>query len=166
MNCFKENFIFLILLQTRHITEQLFKKLLFLQNSFNFYFLYQQVFTCSKSTIKSRACEICSKLTAETPGRLILKLLAQILCLLSTLNIFHNLLQCFCCCLQIDKCLIRLFISVFYSSVISVERNNHVIYKFNILSIQLKISFQVYFTTYSDKRKRQFKQDLPILFTA
>ena len=62
--------------------------------------------------------------------------------------------------------LVRLFISVFYSPVISVERKNHVIYKFNILSMQLKISFHVNLTTYSDKKKRQFKQDLPIIFTA
>ena len=63
-----------------------------------------------------------------------------------------------------------LFATIIYKcllfSVISVERKNHVIYKFNILFMQLKISFDVNLTTYSDKKKRQFKQDLPIILTA
>ena len=62
--------------------------------------------------------------------------------------------------------IMRLFISVFYSSVISVERKKHVIYKFNILSIQLKISFYVNLTSYRDRKKQPFKQDLPIIYTA
>ena len=57
-------------------------------------------------------------------------------------------------------------ICVFYSSIISAERKKHVISEFNILSIQLKISFHVNLTTYSNKKKRQLKQDLPIISTA
>ena len=57
-------------------------------------------------------------------------------------------------------------LSVFYYSVISVERKKHVIYKFNILPIKLKISIYVNLTTYTDRKKRQFKQDLPIVYTA
>ena len=63
----------------------------------------------------------------------------------------------------IGKYLLRLFLSVFYFSGILVERKKHVIY--NILSIHLKIFFHVNLTTYSDRKKRQFKQDLPIIFT-
>ena len=109
-----------------------------------------------------KVCEICSRLTAETPGPILLKLLTQFLCLLSTLNIFHNLFL-FLLLTLIGKYLLRLFLSVFYFSGILVERKKHVIY--NILSIHLKIFFHVNLTTYSNRKKRQFKQDLPIIFT-
>ena len=46
------------------------------------------------------------------------------------------------------------------------RKKKHVIYKFNILFIQLKISFHTNLTTYSDKKKRQFKQDLILPVTA
>ena len=46
------------------------------------------------------------------------------------------------------------------------RKKKHFIYKFNILSIQLKISFHTNLTTYSDKKKQQFKQDLILPVTA
>ena len=63
-----------------------------------------------------------------------------------------------------------LFATIIYKCLLFLcnfsGKKNCVIYKFNILSAQLKISFHVNLTTYSDKKKRQFKQDLLIIFIA